>query len=158
MGTLVLNLVCRVKRTIERLKNRCEGERATRHSLVIHMEMDFQADSIIDCSVCLYWSERLEAIRTSSPFPSEGIGEEKELLAIVREHQVEGACVRRLPYLTELATELEENPDQLVNASGPPRGNCSLNSEVLKDNFQPTARQLRHPEDKDRPTENAVGI
>ena len=114
MGALVLNLVCRVKRTIERLQDRREGERVTRHSLVIHMEMDFQTDLIIDCSVCLYWSERLQAIRTSSPYPSEAIGEEKRLLAILREHQVEGACVRRFPYLTELATEMEENPDQLV--------------------------------------------
>ena len=127
-------------------------------SLVIHMETDFQTDSIIDCSVCLYWSERLEAIRASSPFPSEATGEEKRLLAILREHQVEGACVRRLPYLTELATEMEENPDQLVNGSGPRRGKCSLNSDVLKDNFQPTARQLGHPEDKDRLAENAVAI
>jgi hypothetical protein len=119
------------------------------------MEMDFQNDSIIDCSVCLYWSERLYAIRTSSPSPWEPIGEERRLLAILREHQVEGACVRRLPYLTELATELEENPDQLVNGSGPPRGRCSLKSEVVKDNFQPTARQLGHPEDKGRLTENA---
>ena len=76
------------------------------------MEMDSQTDSLIDCSVCLYWSERLDAIRTSSQFPSEAIGEEKRLLAILREHQVEGACLRRLPYLTELATEMEENPDQ----------------------------------------------
>lgn len=41
-GALVLNLVCRVKRTIERLKDRCEGERYTRDSLLIHMEMDFR--------------------------------------------------------------------------------------------------------------------
>jgi hypothetical protein len=72
------------------------------------MEMDFQADSIIDCSVCLYWSERLEAIRTYSASPSEAVGGEKRLLAILRQHQVEGACVRRLPYLTELATGLED--------------------------------------------------
>ena len=158
MGALVLSLVCRVNRTIERLKDRRQGERVTRHSLVIHMEMDFQTDLIIDCSVCLYWSERLQAIRTSSPYPSEAIGEEKRLLAILREHQVEGACVRRFPYLTELATEMEENPDQLVNASGLPRGNCSLNSEVLKNEFEPTARPLGHPEDKARLTDNAVGI
>jgi hypothetical protein len=122
------------------------------------MEMDFQTDLIIDCSVCLYWSERLQAIRTSSPYPSEAIGEEKRLLAILREHQVEGACVRRFPYLAELAAEMEENPDQLVNGSGPPRGKCSLNSEVLKANFQTTACQLGHPEDKDRLAENAVAI
>jgi hypothetical protein len=66
--------------------------------------MDIQIDSMIDCSVCLYWSERLDAIRTHSPSPSEAVGEEKRLLAILREHQMEGACVRRLPSLTELAT------------------------------------------------------
>lgn len=63
-----------------------------------------------------------------------------------------------LPYLTELATEMEENPDQLVNGSGPARAKCSLKIEVLKDNFHPTARQLGHPEDKDRLAEDAVAI
>ena len=71
---------------------------------------------------------------------------------------MEGACVRPLPYLTELATEMEENPDQPVNGNGPSRGKCSLNSEVLKDEFQPTARQLGHPEDKDRLAEDAAAI
>jgi hypothetical protein len=73
------------------------------------MEADFQIESIVDCLVCLYWSERIEASRACSLFPSEAVGEEQRLLAILREHQIEGACVRRVPYLTELAIAPPEN-------------------------------------------------
>jgi hypothetical protein len=78
---------------------------AARRSSEIPIEMNFQADLIIDCPVCLYWSERLEKSRTCARSHSEAIGEEKRLLTILRQHQVEGACVRRLPYLMELLTE-----------------------------------------------------
>ena|SRR5258708_4265195 len=80
---------------------------AARHSSVIPAEMEFQIDAIIDCPVCLYWSERLETSRTYALSHSEAIGEEKRLLVIMRQHQAEGACVRRLPYLMELLTEPE---------------------------------------------------
>ena len=80
------------------------------HSSVVPMELEFQADPIFDCPVCLYWFERLETSRTDAPSPSEAIREEKRLLAILRQHQVEGACVRRLPHLMELLMEREETP------------------------------------------------
>jgi hypothetical protein len=75
------------------------------------MKMEYQ-DAIIDCPVCLYWSERLETIRTYALSYSEAIEEEKRLLAIIKQHQVEGACVRRLPYLMELLAE-PTSPEQI---------------------------------------------
>ena len=73
------------------------------------MATDLWADSFRDCSVCHYWSERLDAARTHPLSLSDPIGEERRLLTILREHQFEGACVRRVPYLSELATEQDGN-------------------------------------------------
>ncbi len=87
------------------------SDEVARHSSVIPMKMECQ-DAIIDCPVCLYWSERLETIRTCALSHSEAVGEEKRLLATIKQHQVEGACVRRLPYLLELLAE-PTSPEQI---------------------------------------------
>jgi hypothetical protein len=78
------------------------------NSSVTSIQIKPQADPILGCPVCLYWSERLETRRTYALSASEAIAENERLLTILREHQVKGACIRRLPYLMELLTEPED--------------------------------------------------
>jgi hypothetical protein len=81
------------------------NEDFARNPSTVPSDIEFQADLIIDCPVCLYWSERLDRSRTFAPSRSQAIREESHLLGILRQHQTEGACVRRLPYLMELLAE-----------------------------------------------------
>ena len=53
---------------------------------------------MIDCIVCHYWSERLEDTRSRRSTLNVR-DEERQLIAVLRGHQREGACATRLPRL-----------------------------------------------------------
>lgn len=59
-------------------------------------------ETLIDCAVCLYWSERLETSRSHQLSVPGAEAEEKRLIATLKEHQSQGACARRLPSLFSL--------------------------------------------------------
>lgn len=80
------------------------SEGGAQHSSAGAMRTGSQVEPIIDCPVCLYWSHRLESSRTNHP-STEPIREKQRLLAILKTHQLDGACARRLPYLMDLLAE-----------------------------------------------------
>jgi hypothetical protein len=63
---------------------------------------------MVDCVVCLYWSERLEETRQR---PENTFTEQARLIAALRRHQC-GACASRFPdFLRDLVKQEVELPD-----------------------------------------------
>lgn len=60
---------------------------------------------MVHCVVCLYWSERIEEARTSPRPDADTAAEAKRLISVLEDHQLNGACARRLP---RLLSELRE--------------------------------------------------
>ncbi len=63
---------------------------------------ELHENTIIDCVVCHYWSERLEMTRAHPLSTLGAFEEEKRLIAVLKGHQSYGACARRLPHLLDI--------------------------------------------------------